>query len=67
METRNTLSRAMREAVAAFDMPVLDADMQRRAAYRSAAVEGTSVYGMGKRAQTAVADIEAIIEEVLCL
>jgi chromosome partitioning protein len=46
---------------------VLAAGMQRRAAYRSAAVEGTSVYGLGMRAQTAVTDIEAIIEEVLCL
>ena len=67
LESRNALSRAMREAVAEFDMPVLQAGMQRRAAYRSAAVEGVSVYGLGKRAQTAAADMEAIIEEVLCL
>jgi chromosome partitioning protein len=67
LESRNALSRAMREAVAEFDVPVLQAGMQRRAAYRSAAVEGTSVYGLGMRAQTAVTDIEAIIEEVLCL
>lgn len=67
LESRNALSRAMREAVAEFDVPPLQAGMQRRAAYRSAAVEGVSVYGLGKRAQTAVADMEAIIEEVLCL
>ena len=67
LETRNALSRAMREALAEFDIPILQAGMQRRAAYRSAAVEGTSVYGLGKRAQAAVADMEAIIEEVLCL
>ncbi len=67
MESRNALSHDLRDAVAEFDVPVLQACMQRRAAYRSAAVEGTSVYGLGKRAQTAVADIEAIIEEVLCL
>lgn len=67
LETRNALSRDMREAVAEFDVPVLVAGMQRRAAYRSAAIEGQSVYGMGKRGQQAVADIEAIIEEVLCL
>ncbi len=66
MESRNALSRDMREAVAEFDVPVLTASMQRRAAYRSAAVEGVSVYGLGKRGQTAVADIEAIIEEILC-
>ena len=67
LESRNALSRAMHEALAGFDIPILQASMQRRAAYRSAAVEGTSVYGLGKRAQTAVADMEAIIEEVLCL
>ena len=67
LETRNALSRAMREALAEFDIPILRASMQRRAAYRSAAVEGTSIYGLGKRAQAAVADMEAIIEEVLCL
>lgn len=67
LETRNALSRDMREAVAEFDVPVLAASMQRRAAYRTAAVEGQSVYGLGKRGLAAVADIEAIIEEVLCL
>ena len=67
MESRNALSRDMREAVAEFDVPVLTSGMQRRAAYRTAAVEGLSVYGVGKRGQQAVADIEAIIEEVLCL
>lgn len=65
LETRNALSRDMREAVAEFDVPVLAAGMQRRAAYRSAAVEGQSVYGIGKRGLQAMADIEAIIEEVL--
>ena len=67
LESRNALSRAMREALGGFDIPILQAGMQRRAAYRSAAVEGTSVYGLGKRAQAAVVDMEAIIEEVLCL
>ena len=67
LESRNALSRDMREAVAEFDVPVLTASMQRRAAYRSAAVEGMSVYGLGKRGETAVADIETIIEEILCL
>ena len=67
LESRNALSRAMRDALAEFDVPILQAGMQRRAAYRSAAVEGVSIYGLGKRAQPAVEDMEAIIEEVLCL
>lgn len=67
LESRNALSREMREVVTEFDVPVLASGIQRRAAYRTAAVEGLSVYGLGKRGQHAVADIEAIIEEIICL
>ncbi|MHB8296142.1 MAG: ParA family partition ATPase [Acidimicrobiales bacterium] len=67
VEPRNALSRAMREPLRELDIPIFEASIHRRAAYRSAAVEGLSVYGLGKRAQAAVTDIEAIIEEVLCL
>ena len=66
VETRNALSRVMQQAVAEFDLPLLQATLQRRAAYRSAAVEGVSVYALGGRGLQAVADIEAIIEELLC-
>ena len=66
VEARNALSRVMQQAVAEFDVPLLRAGIQRRAAYRSAAVEGVSVYALGKRGLQAVADIEAIIEELLC-
>ena len=66
VETRNALSRVMQQAVAEFDLPLLQASLQRRAAYRSAAVEGVSVYALGGRGLQAVADIEAIIEELLC-
>ena len=66
VETRNALSRVMQQAVAELDVPLLQANVQRRAAYRSAAVEGVSVYGLGSRGTQAVEDIEAIIEELLC-
>lgn len=66
METRNALSRVVQQAVAEFDVPLLQAGLQRRAAYRSAAVEGVSVYALGSRGLQAVEDIEAIIEEALC-
>ena len=65
VETRNALSRVMQQAVAELGVPLLHASLQRRAAYRSAAVEGVSVYGLGSRGLQAVADIEAIIEEIL--
>lgn len=66
VETRNALSRVMQQAVAEFDLPLLQASLQRRAAYRSAAVEGISVYALGSRGLQAAGDIEAIIEELLC-
>ena len=65
VETRNALSRVMQQAVAEFNVPLLQANLQRRAAYRSAAIEGVSVYALGKRGAQAVADIEAIIKEIL--
>ena len=66
VETRNSLSSSMQQAVAELDVPLLQAYLERRAAYRSAAVEGKSVYDMGNRGTQAVKDIEAIIEEILC-
>ena len=66
VETRNSLSRSMQQAVAELDVPLLQACLERRAAYRSAAVEGKSVYDLGNRGTQAVKDIEAIIEEILC-
>jgi chromosome partitioning protein len=65
LEPRSALSSAMRDALTEFGMPVLDAGIRRRAAYRNAALEGLSVYQMGGRGTRAVEEIEAIIEEVI--
>ena len=65
VETRNALSRSMQQAVAELGVPLLQACLERRAAYRSAAVEGVSVYDMGSRGALAVRDIEAVIKEIL--
>lgn len=64
-EPRNALSRSMHEALADFELPLLKHGLARRAVFRSAALEGCSVYGLGKRGASAVNDIEAIIDEVL--
>ncbi len=64
-EPKNALSAAMHEALAEFDIPVLTAVVRRRAAYRSAALEGVSVYQMGRRGAPAVDEIESIINEVI--
>jgi len=65
LEPRSALSAAMHEALAEFGVPVLEATIRRRAAYRSAALEGLSVYQMGSRGAQAAAEIEAIIDEVI--
>ena len=64
-EPRSALSSAMRDALVEFGMPVLDAGLRRRAAYRNAALEGLSVYQMGGHGTRAVEEMDAIIEEVI--
>lgn len=65
VEPRNALSRAMQQALAEFDIPALDSVLRRRAIYRTSAIEGASVYCLGKRGEPAAAEVESIIEEVL--
>lgn len=64
VEPRSALSAAMDAALAEFGLPVLCARLGRRAAYRTAALEGVSVYQLGRRGAAAAADIEALIEEI---
>jgi len=65
LEPRSALSSAMRDALTEFGLPVLNAGIRRRAAYRNAALEGLSVYQMGGRGTHAAEEMEAIIEEVI--
>ena len=65
LEPRNALSRAMQQALAEFDIPSLKNGVRRRAIYRSSAIEGASVFCMGKRGDAAAQEIESIIEELL--
>ncbi|MDX1348112.1 MAG: ParA family partition ATPase [Thiomicrorhabdus chilensis] len=65
LEPRSALSTAMKEALEEFDIPALQSGVRRRAIYRNAAIEGLSVYCIGKRGQTAAKEIDEIIEELL--
>ncbi len=65
LEPRSAISRGMQQALSEFDIPALDNHLRRRAIYRNAALEGTSVFCMGKRAEPAAQEISAIIEELL--
>ncbi|TSE35405.1 ParA family protein [Tepidimonas charontis] len=63
-EPGSALSAAMHDALREFGVPVLRTAVRKRAVYRMAAMEGTSVYAMGLRAAAAVQEIDAIIEEL---
>lgn len=65
IEARSALSAAMQEALAEFGLPVLQTSVRRRSIYKTAALEGISVFQMGARGQAAAAEIEAIIQEVV--
>ncbi|MFP4132111.1 ParA family partition ATPase [Thiohalospira sp.] len=65
LEPRSALSRAMRSALAEFDIPALEGGICRRAVYRNAAMEGRSVFCLGKQGETARSEIRNIIEEVV--
>ena len=65
LEPRSALSRAMKEALAEFDIPALEANIRRRAIYRNVAIEGRSVYCSGKQGESAVEEIDRIIKEIL--
>ncbi|TSE19181.1 Chromosome-partitioning ATPase Soj [Tepidimonas alkaliphilus] len=64
LEPGSALSAAMHEALREFELPALRAVVRRRAIYRTAALQGVSVYDLGSRAAAAVAEIEAVIEEM---
>ncbi len=65
VEPRNAISRAMQQALDEFDIPSLKNNLRRRAIYRTAAIEGASVFCLGKRGEAAAQEIESIIKEVL--
>ena len=65
LEPRSALSRAMHSALAEFDLPALESCVRRRAVYRNAAMEGRSVFCLGKQGETARAEIGNVIEEII--
>ncbi len=65
VEPGSALSRAMSHALAGLEIPALTSMVRRRAAFRGAALEGTSVYELGARGREAAREIDQVIEEVL--
>ena len=66
-DARNAMARGMETALQELAVPALRSKLARRASYRSAALEGVSVYELGGRGQSAVNEVEAIIKELSTL
>jgi len=64
LEPRTTLSRLVRDALSEITFPVADTAVRRRAIYRSSALQGKSVFDMGRRGADAAAEIDQLIQEV---
>lgn len=64
LESRTTLSRIMREALAELALPAARTPVCRRAVYRASVLEGKSVLDMGRRGSAAAAEIQNLLSEV---
>ncbi len=64
IEPRSAMSRGMDGALQEINIPVLRHRLSRRASYRTAALEGCSVYDLGYRGQVASEEIDNIIDEL---
>lgn len=65
LETRTTLSRLVREAAEEIELPVAKTGIRRRAIYRASALEGKSVFDIGRRGAEAAEELENLLKEVL--
>ena len=65
LESRTTLSKLVREVLNEIALPVADTAIRRRAIYRNSALEGKSVFGIGKRGADAVEELNLLIQEVV--
>ncbi len=64
LESRTTLSRLMRDALAELELPAARTAIRRRAVYRASVLEGKSVLDMGRRGAAAAAEIRSLLSEV---
>lgn len=65
IEARTTLSKLVREVLSEIALPVADTAIRRRAIYRNSALEGKSVFDIGKRGADAAAELDLLIREVI--
>lgn len=62
---RTSLSRAVLDELASFDVPLLRSRMAHRTAYQEAILAGTTVAALGRDARAAAIEVSALVDEVL--
>ncbi|MGD8884279.1 MAG: ParA family partition ATPase [Gammaproteobacteria bacterium] len=65
LEIRSTLSQLIREALAEIEVDVASTPVRKRAVYKSSALEGRTVFDMGKRGAEAAEELDQLIKEVI--
>lgn len=65
LELRTTFSRLMRQALSEISFKVADTAIRRRAVYRNCALEGKSVFNIGRPGAAAAEEINELIKEVI--
>ena len=65
LESRSTLSQLIREALAEIAVPVANTVVRKRAVYKASALEGRTVFDMGKRGADAAKELDQLIKEVI--
>ena len=65
LEIRSTLSQLIREALAEIEVEVANTPVRKRAVYKASALEGRTVFDMGKRGAEAAEELDQLIKEVI--
>ena len=65
LESRSTLSQLIREALTEIAVPVARTAIRKRSVYKASALEGRTVFDMGKRGAEAAEELDQLIREVI--
>lgn len=65
LELRTTFSRLMRDALSEIQFSVAKTAIRRRAIYRNIALEGKSVFDVGRQGHKAAEELQELINEVM--
>ena len=65
LEIRTTLSHLVREALSEISLPVAETALRRRAIYRNCALEGKTIFDMGRRGDDATEELNLLIQEII--